>query len=188
MGGVALVADRFGKQAEERLVLLLAVLIGHAAVAKRREVVHGHQHAGPQVVDQADVVREAVVLGDSVDELSVAVVLGRGIGAAAVDAARDLAVRELLRRVPLEEGAHLGWEAELQKRGRLQRAVANPCARVGPGPRLQHVVVAVDQDVGESGLERVDDLLCIGGQPDVHAPEQVSPARCRLVLQLQDSL
>ena len=61
------------------------------------------QHVRPDAIRDRAIVRVSPVLRREVDELAVAVVLGNGVGAARVHAARDLAVRILEARVPLEE-------------------------------------------------------------------------------------
>jgi hypothetical protein len=122
------------------------------AGAERNHVVDRLHDVRPEVGHQAHVARVAVVLADQPHELPAAVVLGHRVGAAAVDAARHLAVGELIARVPADEVADVGGEAHLEERRRGDRAVADPRPRVGARARLDRRPVTVDERVGERRL------------------------------------
>ena len=154
---VALVADRLGEEAPEDLATRLLVGLRHAGGARRGDPVDGLRHDRPERVHEADVVGEAIVRGEGVDELAVAVVLRGRVGAAAIDAAGHAAVGELVGRIPGEEASHLVHVPGLQHRVGGERAVADPRARVGARAGLDRGAVAVDQDVRDRRAERVDE-------------------------------
>src|SRR4029077_9651032 len=110
-------------------------------------------------------------------QLAVTVVLGYGIGTAPVDTARHLAVRELIRRVPLDVLARGIGVAEAQQRRRHHRAVADPRARVRARARTDRGAVAADQDVRECRAQRVGDRLRDRGHADRDAIERFAPCR-----------
>src|SRR5690606_41106591 len=87
----------------------------------------------------------APVLGDVEDQLAVAVVLGHGIAAAVVHAARDLAAVELEGRVPLQVLAHHLRPAHALQAFGDHRAIADPAARIGARARLPARAGARDQ-------------------------------------------
>ena len=136
----------------------------------------------PHLREEGGVARVAEVVGDRVDELTVAVVLGNGIGAARVDAAGHFAVRELIGRVPLEKGAHFFGVAEAEQGGADHRAVADPGARVGARAGVDLRAVIVDEDVGELRAERLGDARGGAGKRDRDAVERRVP-RARHVVQ-----
>jgi hypothetical protein len=70
------------------------------------------------------------ILGDQVNEFSVAVVLRNGVGSSAIHATGNFAVVELISGVPVDEVRHFLVVAEPEKCGRCERAVAYPGALV----------------------------------------------------------
>jgi hypothetical protein len=148
LGRVALVADRFGNEPFELPVIRRPQFVD---VARRRVDVR------PEALGEGAVVREAPDLGDEVDELTVAVVLRDGIGAAAVDTARHLAVIVLVLGEPLRERFRILGVAEAEEDGGHQRAVADPGALVRTGAGLQRRAVAMDEHVGDARPDGVAD-------------------------------
>ena len=123
------------------------------------------EHAATCRVIRARSPRIAKRLVDEKDELPGAVVLGYGIGAALVDAARDLAVGVLVRRVPTQViGRHVRASEPHQRLGD-HRAVANPRPRVGARARTQYRTVARHQQMRERGTQRVEHGLRGDGAP-----------------------
>ena len=80
----------------------------------------------PHLVEQLTIACMTVVFGDEVNEFSVAVILRNRIRASRVDAARDLAVVELIRREPLDELLHFFRVAEPEQCSRGQGSISNP--------------------------------------------------------------
>src|SRR5690606_4569006 len=111
--GVALVADRLRHEPEEDPALARAPLGGAALLAERLDRLGRAPHRGPQLQDEAGVARVPPHLHHAPDELALAVVLGRPVGAARIDAAGDAAVLALVAGVPAQEGARLVGVAEL---------------------------------------------------------------------------
>src|SRR5262249_1258467 len=130
---IALVADRLRKEpvagAELRVRLVLG---GEALPTQALEVVDGLPHGGPEIDEEGAIALEAIALHDGVDELAVAVVLRKPIGPAPVDAARDVAVVSLMRRIPADELLRLRGEAAPEERRGHDRAVPDPGSGVAP--------------------------------------------------------
>ena len=100
---IALVADRRRQQPVERCARPARDWRRCARTgAARPGSARPRRTCGHMRVEQRAIARVAIDLGGEKDELAVAVVLGHRIGAARVDAARHLAVGELMRRVPAQ--------------------------------------------------------------------------------------
>ena len=121
--------------------------------------------------------RVAVHLAREEDELPGAVVLGNGVCAAGVDAARDLAVGELVRGVPAQVIGRDRCLPEAQQRLGDHRAVANPRARVRACSRTQNRTVARDENVCERRVQRIGHRLCFLRYADRHPIELRAPRR-----------
>ncbi len=104
-----------------------------------------------------------------------AVVLGHGVGAAAVHAAGDPAVRILELREPFDVGAHGLRVPEPQESGGDQGAVADPGAGVGARPRPDRGTVALEERVGEVAAERPQERPRGGGSRESDAVELPAP-------------
>src|SRR5262249_19062894 len=139
------------------------------------DVRDGALDAGPVALEEVFVVRRAVVVGDGPDVLAVAVVLGDGVGAAAVYDAGDLAAVELVGAEPVDPVLYLAGVAAGEERGGGHRAVAGPGALVGARAGLDSGAVSVDEDVGELALEGVGDPLVLLGDGDGGAGEFFVP-------------
>ena len=107
-------ADRLRQETVEAVPLRTRLLRGEALRAQVDDRVEGASHERPHLLHEPDVVRVAVVFGDGIDELAVAVVLGDRIGAALVDATGDAPVRQLILCEPLQELARLLGRAGLE--------------------------------------------------------------------------
>src|SRR5947208_1986246 len=81
----------------------------------------------------------------------------RRIDAARVDAARHFAALVLVVGEPAGERFRFAGMAEAKESGSDERAVADPGALVGARAGLQRGAVAVDEEVGEVGSDRVID-------------------------------
>ncbi len=180
---IALVADRLRQQAEEGELRCRPILRRAALLAQRLDRVDGGGHAGEEPLGEGAIVRVAVDLGDEVDQLAVAVVLGHRVGAASVDAAGHLAVRVLVAREPLGERRHHVFLAEPQQCYAGERAVADPRARVGARAGLQRGSVEVDLDEREVGPHRPYEGERLVGNVDRHPVEPTAP---RLLLLLAE--
>src|SRR5262249_31349816 len=121
------------------------------------DVVDGPHHARPHLGEKADVAGVAIDLGDREDELAVAVVLGHGIGAAAIDAARYPSISSLVRSEPFDEAPGLAGESRFEQRRRGERPVADPRTGVVAWAGLQARPVTIDEDVAERALDRADE-------------------------------
>ena len=164
-----------GKRPWKATLRAARVLRRESLRAQRVHVRDGAGDVRPHLREEGGVARVAEIVGDRVDELAVTVVLGNGIGAARVDAARHLSVRELIGRVPLEKGAHLFGMAEPKECGADHRAVADPRARVGARAGVDLRTVIVDEDVGELRAQRLGDARGGAGKRDRHAVERRVP-------------
>ena len=134
----------------------------------------GFGDEGPGLLEELGIRREPVVVGNDGDQLPVAVVLHEPIGSVAVDAARDETIRALVWRIPADELAELPLlRAHPQQRCAHDGAVANPGARVAPGPGLQRRAGARHEYV-RGRRERSAD--------GVHRPPGAGPLRCGKLL------
>ena len=154
-----------------------AVRVAALGLPQRLLVVHDALHARPVALEQAAVARVAPHLGHGVQVLAVAVVLGNGIGAAPVDAARHLAGLEDVAREPVDELARRFRLAQAQQRRDHHRAVAHPRAGIGARGGTQGRAVARQQHVRERGAQRVGDRLRLRRHAQPHAVEPVAPLR-----------
>jgi hypothetical protein len=112
---------------------------------------------------------------DQEQEFASAVVLRHGIRAAAIDAARHLAVRELVLRVPQQEFLRVLLVTEPQQHFGSHRAVADPRTLVRPRSGLDGRTVAVDQHVGERRAQRVSERLILRGNSELDAVQFLAP-------------
>ena len=149
-GRVALVADRLRDHAVEGSVL---VSRGHALVTEPVDESDHSADRGQHALHERAISRVPVVLGDEVDELPMAVVLGNRVGSRRADATRDVAVLADRLRVPLDEFAHDLILTESQQRLRRERSVADPGALVRSGARVDGLVVAVEKNVAALRLD-----------------------------------
>ncbi len=178
---IALVTDRCRQQPEQ-----LGSGRSHprstAGLAHPFDVAHRGIDVRPHRREQRAIAGVAIDVVHEEDELAGAVVFGDRIGAARVDAARHLAVGELVRRIPAQVVSGDVGTAEAQQRLADHRAVANPRARVSARARPQDRSVAFDQQVRECGSQRVDERLRRGGHVDRDARERPAPCRGRVRL------
>src|SRR5882762_11684204 len=96
----------------------------------------------PHLLQLRLVSRVAIVLGHQINELAVTVILRHRRRPMLVDAARHLAVVVLVWRIPVDEILHILVVAEAEERGRCERAVADPGARVAARARLNRSRIA----------------------------------------------
>src|SRR6185436_7423996 len=97
---VALVADGRRKQAKEHSALRGEISWGALRRPQAVHVAHGRFDMRPRRLQQRPVARIAKDFGGEEDKLSVTIVLGNWIRAPRIDAARNLAVFELVRSEP----------------------------------------------------------------------------------------
>ena len=129
----------------------------------------------PHLLQLRLVSRVSIVLGDQIDELAVAVVLGHGSRTMLIDAARNLAVVVLVVREPVDEILDVLIVAESEQSRRGQRAIANPRARVAPRAGLNRRPITVDQNVGELGAQRLGVARRRRRERDARWPHLLSP-------------
>ena len=171
-GRVAFVADRCRHQSLERRIEL--------AVFARAQAIHvGDRglHMRPLLFQFREIAAIAIQLRDRVDQLAMTVVLGYGVRAAMIHAAGHLAVRELMRRVPVDVAARRIDIAEPQQAIGDHRAVAYPRARIRARAGSQCGAIARDQDMRLRRAQRVGDALTLRRQFQGHAVEFFAP-RC----------
>ncbi len=113
----------------------------------------------PHQLGESAVAGVAPVLGDAVDQLAMAVVLRHRVAAAGIDAARHLAVLELIRRIPVDVVAHRITAAHAQQALGNHRAIADPAARIRTRARLQAWADARDQHVRDRGAQGIHQRL-----------------------------
>src|SRR4051812_38118863 len=114
------------------------------------------------------------MFGDEVDEFTMAVVLIDRIGSAAIDAARNLAVGELVRREPTDVVADFVAQAEAKQHRGSEGAVANPTTSVVARAAADGRTVAPEEVVGDVGASGVDEIARCG-DVDVNVTDDLAP-------------
>ena len=118
--------DRRRQESVNRGVIGRAMDLGALGLPQLLLIAECAFDARPHFGEQRAIVRVAKDLVGEKDEFTFAVVLGDRIGAARVDAAGNLAVRELVRRVPAQIVFGNIRVAQSQERFADHRAIADP--------------------------------------------------------------
>ena len=144
-------------------------------MAKRIHVRHRLGHVRPHLLQLRLISGVPIVLGHQINEFAVAVILRHRRGAVLVDAARHLAILVLVRSIPVDKILDVLVVAESQQRGRRQRAVTDPRARVAARARLDRGAIAIDENVRELRAHRLRVPRSRGRKRDAHRSHLLAP-------------
>ena len=177
LGGVALVADRFGDEPVEHVLGRARVVVGRAQAlgAERFDVAHGEADVVVLRFEECFGAGLEVVVPEDVDVLARGVVLVDGVGAAVVDDAGGLAVLEEVARIPGDEALDVLVEPGGEEGVARERAVTDPCALVGARARPDGGPVLVDECVGDRRADGIFEVPLGFGQMEPEIPEHFVP-------------
>src|SRR6476620_793173 len=177
--GVTLMTDRLREETIKDALVTLLIFRSHATAAQRIHERPGPRDVGPGFLEKGTIRGVPEIFSEEINELTVAVVFGNRVSSARVDTAGDLSIIELESRKPVDEIADLAVVTEAEQRSGCKCSITDPGALVRSRARLKPGCVAIDEDVGESGANRLADSRCRWRKIDLNKIERPLPLGCR---------